>query len=260
MYDATLYFDRMSVAQAVLEEWVFTAAPLDSWHAVNGGMDRVINGLLKVLQTQPKLHHRVTGIRSGPGDYLTVVVNHTSNFSYSHVINTLPLGATRLLDTSTLPDLLYNTTMSWRALAYDSAGKIGMWFKTRWWEDPDVLTAPIVGGQSVTDLPIRKVVYPSYGLGIPGAPGAMIVSYTSSQDSDRLGAFYHSEPQREFITHSVLNDMARLHNVSIEFLEDQLVETHLWDWYDHPYSVGGYALFSAAQFSDILPPHNAPQL
>jgi monoamine oxidase len=256
--EGTLSFDKSSLAQAVIEQWIFTAAPLDSWVTVNGGFQRLINGLLKVLQTQPNLHHRVTAIKPGRADSLTVVVNYTSEHSYSHVINTIPLGATRLLDTSTLPDLLYNTTMAWRALAYDDAGKIGMWFQTRWWEDPAVLPAPFVGGQSYTDLPIRRCVYPSYGLDVPDAPGAMIASYTWSQDAARLAAFYQSAAEREFITHIVLEEMARLHDISIEFLQDQLVETHLWDWYNHPYSDGAYALFAPAQFSDVLPPLMRP--
>lgn len=107
-----------------------------------------------------------------------VVVNQTFEHSYDYIINKIPLGGTRVLDTSTLPDLNYNTTMAWRTLAYDDAGKIGMWFKTRWWEDPKVLAAPFVSGQSSTDLPIRRCVYPSYGLDVQGAPGAMIASYT----------------------------------------------------------------------------------
>jgi monoamine oxidase len=251
--EGTLSFDKASLAQAVIEQWIFTAAPLDSWVTINGGFERLINGLLKVLRTQPKLYNRVTAIKPGRADSLTVVVNHTFEHSYDHVINTIPLGATRVLDTSALSDLHYNTTMAWRALAYDDAGKIGMWFKTRWWEDPDVLSMPFVGGQSSTDLPIRRCVYPSYGLEVNGAPGTMIASYTWSQDAARLAAFYRSATQEEFITHVVLEDMARLHNISVSFLQDQLIDTYLWDWYNHPYSDGAYALFAPAQFSDVLP-------
>jgi monoamine oxidase len=76
----------------------------------------------------------------------------------------------------------------YRGLAYLS-------FKTRWWEDPDVLPAPFVGGQSSTNLPIRRYVYPCYGLDVFDAPGTMIASYTWSQDADRLAAFYQSTEQ-----------------------------------------------------------------
>ncbi|KAJ6011768.1 hypothetical protein N7522_002123 [Penicillium canescens] len=246
--EGTLSFDKASLAQAVIEQWIFTAAPLDSWVTINGGFERLIHGLLKVLHHLPKLLNRVTAIKPGRADSLTVVVNHTVEHSYDYVISSIPLGATRLLDTSTLSDLNYNTTMAWRALAYDDAGKIGIWFKTRWWENPDVLPAPFVGGGSSTDPPIRRCVYPSYGLDVQDAPGTMIASYTWSQDAARLAAFYQSAEQEEFITHVVLEDMARLHNVSISFLQDQLVEAHLWDWYDHLYSIGAYALFNPHNF------------
>jgi monoamine oxidase len=182
------------------------------------------------------------------------VVNHASEYAYTHVINTLPLSVTTVLDTSSLPDLPYNSTMAWRSLTYDSAGKIGMSFRTRWWEDPAVLSTPIIGGQSFTDRPMRRCVYPSYGLNLSNAPGAMIGSYTWSQDSDRLGAFYQSADQQAFITHAILQDLARLHNLSIAFLQDQLMETHFWDFNNQPFSAGGYALFGPGQFSNVLPP------
>jgi len=82
----------------------------------------------------------------------------------------------------------------------------------------------------------------------------MIASYTWGQDSTRLGAFFNTPSGRKHIVTSVLQDLAKLHNVTYGFLRKQLVDYHLWDWYSHEYSIGAYAMFSPSQFTKTLPP------
>lgn len=119
------------------------------------------------------------------------------------------------------------------------------------------------GGQSYTDLPIRRPVYPSYGLNVPGAPGTMIASYTWGQDASRLGAYLnpHNTPgqnpsQPDSFDHLVkltLADMALLHNVTFEFLWDQYEDAHAYDWYQSENTVGAFAIFAPGQFSSMMP-------
>jgi hypothetical protein len=72
--------------------------------------------------------------------------------------------------------------------------KMGLRFKRRFWEDPKLLPpdipqtlnsppihpGPTRGGQSTTDLPIRWIVFPSYGLGEEGGhtKAGVLVVYT----------------------------------------------------------------------------------
>src|ERR1700712_5504723 len=92
-------------------------------------------------------------------------------------------------------------------------------YDTPRWEQRD---APIRGGQSYTDLPIRRAVYPSYGVTVNGTAGAMLASYTWGQDSARLGAWYGDSASEEYILNVTLRDLARLNNVTYSFLHDQL--------------------------------------
>lgn len=118
------------------------------------------------------------------------------------------------------------------------------------WEQ---LPAPFDGGQSYSDLPLRRCVYPSYGLGVPNAPGTMIASYVWGQDSSRLGAHLATaEAQSRLIT-IVLHDLAAMNNVTVEFLKSQFVDLHAWDWYQNEWSVGAFAIFSPGQYSSIMP-------
>jgi monoamine oxidase len=129
--DATMHYDTMSLSQGVIEEWIFSDAPLDSWLAVDGGMDRITDGMVKIISKSVLTSRRVTAIKPTPDGSLTAVVNGTEERNYAHVINTVPLGAMHVMDMTEL-DLGYRKKLAIRKLSYDPAGKIGMKFKTRW--------------------------------------------------------------------------------------------------------------------------------
>jgi monoamine oxidase len=122
-------------------------------------------------------------------------------------------------------------------------------FATRWKDLP----APFDGGQSYSDLPLRRCVYPSYGLDVPGAPGTMIASYVWGQDSSRLGAYLGTPEAQAHLVTLVLQDLAAMNNVTLDFLRSQYVDLHAWDWYRSEWSVGAFAIFSPGQYSTIMP-------
>jgi monoamine oxidase len=95
------------------------------------------------------------------------------------------------------------------AVPYLSAVKIGLQFKRRFWEEDEA----IYGGISYTDLPIRQIAYPNYGLNRPGrgvllgayvVEGAGAYEFTSMPPAERvaravaLGARVHPQYQAEF--------------------------------------------------------------
>lgn len=199
--DATDHYDMYSMSQGVLEQWVFTESRLDNWTCIRGGMDRLTHGMAQIIKHKPILNSPVTAIKPCASGELTLKYNGKER-TYAHVISTIPLGALQTVDLEDL-DLGYSHRNAIRKLNYDPSMKIGVKFKTRWyvfilipvdeyvltfnprWED---LPAPFEGGQSYSDRPIRRCVYPSYGLDVPNAPGTMIASYVWGQDSSRLGA------------------------------------------------------------------------
>lgn len=121
--------------------------------------------------------------------------------------------------------------------------------ENRWQELPN----PFKGGQSFSDLPIRRCVYPSQGVNIPGAAGTMIASYTWGVDSMRIGGYLETAEARSHLVEITLRDLARMNNVTLEFLKDQYLDSFPWDWYGDEYALGGYAFFSPDQFSTIMP-------
>lgn len=172
--DATGRFD-LDVAEIVLEDWFFGAGQSNvSWVTIEGGMSRMIEAMVSCLTTPVKYSQRVDAIQ--PISATTVLNVHTKAgriHRYSHVINTASLGATQEMDLRAL-HLDDEQNAAIRLINYDAAMKIGIKFKSRWWQD---LPQPIQGGQSLSDLPIRTCVYPSYGVNTPGAAAVLIASY-----------------------------------------------------------------------------------
>ncbi|KAF4917757.1 putative bifunctional amine oxidase [Colletotrichum viniferum] len=260
--DATGHYDMYSMSQAVLEQWIFSSADINNWSLINGGMDMLTKGMTLVAKNKPILNNKVTDIRKNSDGTLKVVVNGTQEFDYAHVISTVPLGALQIINTTEL-DLSYSQKSAIRTLQYDPSTKIGLKFKSRWWEN--LSTGAFKGGQSFTDLPIRRCVYPSYGVDVLGVEnvGTMIASYVWGQDSSRLGSYlnpHNPTNQAPFQPESVntlvdftLRDLAELNGVSHEFILSQYEGYHVYDWYGSAYSNGAFAIFGPGQFSSVLP-------
>lgn len=51
----------------------------------------------------------------------------------------------------------------------------------------------------------------------------------------------------------MIEDLAAMNNVTVEFLQSQYVDLHAWDWYQNEWSVGAFAIFSPDQYSSIMP-------
>lgn len=81
----------------------------------------------------------------------------------------------------------------------------------------------------------------------------MIASYTWGQDSARLGAYFNQEKGRKHIIDITLQNLAAMHNVTHEFLRDQYVDSHLWDWYQGEDSVGGFAKCGPGEYTTLMP-------
>ncbi|KAG8412778.1 hypothetical protein J3459_013916 [Metarhizium acridum] len=162
-------------------------------------MDRITHGMARTINQTVETGKRVTAIKK-PG-------NGAETRTYGHVINTVPLGAMQVMDMTDL-NLDYRKKLAIRKILCDSADKLSVRLRNRWWEH--LASGPFKGGQSFSDLPIRRCVYPSYGINTPDAPGT---SYKWAQDSARLGA-YCSGDAKQNIVDVALRKLAAMHNIT----------------------------------------------
>ena len=123
----------------------------------------------------------------------------------------------------------------------DHSTKVALKFKTRFWEEGPF---PIKGGGSTTDMPIRQVVYPSYGS--DDDTGVIIASYTWSDDADAMGNLsVHDEPRALELC---IENLARLHSKSYAELKEACVAHKFMDWAAEKNALGAYAMFTPGQF------------
>lgn len=158
---------------------------------------------------------------------------------FDHVVMTLPFSALRFVD----------TPASWSPAKYDAirtlkmtnAVKIALGFKTRFWEGAGPHSAHMAGGQSNTDLPVRSVVYPSFGIGEPG-PAYLLASYCWQNDADK---FAHLTEQQMF--DACLRHLVTLHGEVAR--EQYLGHGAAVAWNQEPLAGGGFEFFGPGQFT-----------
>jgi monoamine oxidase len=121
-----------------------------------------------------------------------------------------------------------------RQLRYDASAKIFLQFRRRFWEEDE----GIIGGSTVTDLPIRNVFYPEHGR--EHGRGVMLASYTWSEDAQRWGSLPAGERLEQ-----ALEDLAIIHPTALAEYEVGASKM----WHDDPFAGGAFALFEPGQQS-----------
>jgi monoamine oxidase len=197
----------------------------------------------KISNSRIQYNKRVTSITpsSDPKDKPLIVdcADTKEPKKYDYVISTAPLSALRYVNLDGC-NLSYAQLEGLRCLRYDSSCKIGLKFRTRWWQTLE--SGSIKGGQSKTDRNIRTVVFPSYGIDDPDADAVMIASYTWSQDAMRIGGLTQGRQSasEKMLIEQVIRELAELHKVVPQKLMDDLEDWYAWDWYSDPHSLGNY--------------------
>lgn len=275
-----------SVVEEVLESITFDhprSEKLD-WWCIEGGSEVLINKMLLKVTNPPSYNHRVTAVSEefswqNPLRRMKVSVQDKEDEYFSHVVSTVTFSVLRTIDTAGV-NMNFNQREAMRALNYGQSIKVGIKFKTRWWEQ-DIAKAPQVGGASRTDRQVRVVVYPSYGLNETG-PGVLMVSYNWDQDAARFGSLMRNTesrseqpkpdrsrtPWERILLDQIYQDLAVLHTPDNSNPEDvkafkqmliqDTLDFHAFDWYNNPFTMGAFAQFTPGQFStlyaDILQP------
>jgi len=213
------------------------------WWAMDGGTDRVAQEMshriprekiimgASVFRVEESGDHARVHYRFGQG-------NLTEVEEFDRVIVTVPFSVLGFMD----------TPMSWSAQKYEAirmlkmtnAVKVALGFRSRFWERPGLYSEGMRGGQSNTDLPVRSVVYPSFGIGEPGS-SYILASYCWQNDADK---FSHLTQEQMFEV--CLQHVVRLHGEVAR--EEYLGHGASIVWNQDPLAGGGFEFFAPGQF------------
>jgi monoamine oxidase len=219
------------------------------WELENGtasltdALTRQLSGVLRCNRRMTKLIQTAHGVRvettaeSGTEDgCVGAPTAPVETFDADYAIVTVPLTSVRFCDFS--PALSYPKRRAVMALHYDSATKVLLEFRTRFWENG---AQGFTGGGCVSDTPNRFTYFPSH---VPGARGGVVLaSYTWSDEAMRWDSLTEGERYK-----FALDNMARMfgNQVYHEFTGHGATQS----WTRNRYALGEAAIFTPGQLHE----------
>ena len=208
-----------------------------------GGSDLLPNAFYRELQPHVRFGANVHAIEQDQ-DSVTVYFK-TESGRYAErgdfAICTLPFSVLRSVEQ--LTPFSHGKQKAIRQLNYSASTKVLFQVRNRIWERDD----GIFGGATVTDLPIRRINYPTPDP--TTTRGVLLASYTWGQDALQWGAM-----DEETRLEEALDDVARIH----PGIRDEYEVGASHAWYSDRWARGAFALFAPEQQSqlheDILRP------
>jgi len=258
--------NQLSLVDMCSDTWDFSA-DIDQWTTLNGGLGQIPAALAASIKGLIHTRARVVKMESVEGQgvklqYTSKVTGNPIETKYfSSIICTTPAHSLRFIDMS--PPFSYDKFQAVRALNYDHSTKVFLQYEKRFW---DPTSAPqhaqtqtqaahksIVksglgssigkGGTTSSDLPVFKVVYPSYG----SNPNlcVLLASYTWTNDAVLMANM--NRIQRIALCQ---NNLRILHGKDVV---PEVVDAKAKLWHQ------AYALFFAGQFSNSYIPMVQPE-
>jgi monoamine oxidase len=203
---------------------------------IAGGMDRLPNAFYAQLEDEVRFGANVYALDQDP-DGVTVYFKTESGryrVQADYGIITVPFSVLRTIEA--IKPFRSGKQRAIRQLNYHASTKILFQVRHRFWEDED----GILGGGTVTELPIRRMNYPTPN---PDTPrGVLLASYTWGQDALQWGAM-----DEETRLEEALEDVARIHPRIREEYEGGTSHA----WYSDRWARGAFALFAPEQQTNL---------
>ncbi|KAI8722658.1 hypothetical protein NCS52_00410100 [Fusarium sp. LHS14.1] len=295
----TGWYDQ-SLTECALEELDFQTPDkkdIQYWWCIDGGAQEIAKKMATKAKKRIEYNTKVQSIDAQvplrrerePHEFTSIKIKTTrtdpktkkvesKDREYFAIFNSTTLAALQRME---LRDagLSWGTKQAIRALGYGASAKVGMKFRTAWWQKKPFNISK--GGVSRTDLPLRVCVYPSYNIKSnegedkwdPEKPAVLLCSYTWGQDAQRIGSLCSNNTAQndEELKRLMIHDLARLHARKeypfkrlVKFLEEQYIDHHGYDWYRDQHMSGAFAYFGPGQFSnmwqEIIKPNSFGQL
>lgn len=178
-----------------------------------------------------------------------------SDLEFDEVIVTIPFSALRHVYVT--PQFKQLKRKAIRELHYDSATKILLEFREKWWQE-----APynIVGGGSITDFSNRFTYYPSNDIGSKGH-GVVLASYCWSDEASRWDSlddddrYYYALKNLAMMHSDDENEQQRIIDLAVVSSNlkngesGRIIGAATQSWMRDPYAYGEAAIFNPGQLN-----------
>ncbi|WP_253907785.1 flavin monoamine oxidase family protein [Bacillus sp. WMMC1349] len=231
----------MSLIEVLRESIFFTSTT--RFYEITGGMDRLPHAFLPQLNENIRLCKKMDKISQFQNNVTIHCMDQQTGQRCSVTgdlaIVTIPFTTLRFVKIEPYHTFSYYKRKAIRELNYTAATKIGIEFKSRFWERKGQF-----GGRLITDLPIRFTYYPSYGIGA-GGPAVILASYTWADDALTWDGL--SEGER---IHYALKDLSEIYGNQVY---SEFVRGVPFSWSQNPYSIGAFTVFEPGQELELYP-------
>ncbi|NXG60603.1 OXLA oxidase, partial [Hemiprocne comata] len=220
--------------------WEFDVFSDKRFDEITGGFDQLPKAFLKALPNVVQFNCTVEKIMT-KGNKVHVFYRApdtltATQITADHVLVTSTARATRHIHF--LPPLSPPKTHALRSIHYASATKIVLACSQKFWEKDGIR-----GGQSITDRPSRFIYYPNHNFS--SGVGVILASYTWNDDSQ-----FFLPLTDETCLDVVYQDLAEIHQVTKDFLEETCDQHVIQKWQLDKHSMGAFAAFTPYQFVD----------
>jgi monoamine oxidase len=234
---------------AILREFTVLFSKGLKFYEISGGNDQLPKAFLTQLKEQIYFSQKMNKIVQETNK-VTIYSEHLTTHipfetSGDYAIITLPFSLLNFIEVYPRESFSYHKRKAIRELHYVPSTKIGLQFKSRFWENDKK-----IGGKLTTDLPIRFAYYPSNHNGKNGS-GIILASYTWEDDA----LIWDNMSENDRI-HNALRNLAIIHGdqVYTEFITGY---THSWALY--PFSGGAFSMFKPEQNKELSPYIHLPE-
>jgi monoamine oxidase len=232
-------FREQNMEAAVVEQFrEILGRAFENMQEIVGGTDLLPRAFYRQMPHHVRFGAVVTALEQDEHSVTVHFKTRSGRFSVpgDFAIVTVPFPVLR--DIEVRPALSREKQRAIRELNYNASTKIVFQTKSRFWEREPY---GIVGGTTATDLPIRRIVYPSFS-DPEEERGMLLASYTWAQDALRWGSMGEGERIEQ-----ALEDVAKIHPEIVE--EFEVGASHAW--YSDPFAGGAFALFEPGQQSRL---------
>lgn len=232
----------------ILREVLILANPDIYFYEITGGFDQLPKAFLPQLQEDILFQQKMTKIVQHDNQVTIHSVESKTLQPFSITgdlaIITVPFSVLQFVEVEPYHSFSYHKWKAIRTLHYVPSTKIGLQFKSRFWEKEGMY-----GGRTITDIPIKFTYYPSYGF--DQTRGVVVGSYTWGNDA----IIWDSMSEKDRVSQA-LKYLAIIHGNHIyrEF------ETGVaYSWVQNPFSAGAFALFKPEQETELYPYLSPPE-
>ncbi|PGS46078.1 flavin monoamine oxidase family protein [Bacillus sp. AFS041924] len=234
-------FPELAFTAVFREFMIFFTNP--TFYEITGGNDQLPKSFLSQLKNNIFYGQKMTKLVQDNEKVVIHSLNIKSNESFQTssdlAIITVPFSVLNFVDVIPYHSFSYNKWRAIRTIHYMAATKIGLQFKTRFWEKEG-----IYGGMSITDLPIRFSYYPSSGLGTDG-PGTLVASYTWEDDALYWDSLSENEQFQQ-----ALKDLTYLFGNQVY---SEFVSGFTYSWTLDPNAAGAVSMLKPDQLKELGP-------